>query len=457
MSDLRIFESVISALLAIYILRPFVRNFRGVDGLSALPMVSFLLIAAAIPAFGFRPELVPLSLFAFFALLSSLPRMVDIARRLRTDDYGESKPLAAVLGMVFLCFSFAFAFLFPPSERGDLRPLPAGSSFAAEDGRRGVRLVLTVEGARPGAFAEPAPALIFGPAVLGSAGIFDDFRAGLVSRGFTVVTYVRPGFDVPAVDETGRLVFPGMSSLADSLAALLFGDELAFAAEAGARLEKERLDDLRFAVAYVRSRSLAGDVHFGNIDMARISVVGYGAGGAAAAMYAAEADPAEVRSVTVIEAPIHSYFTIRTDTEELSPSGITRYLGLAKRALRFRTVRSSIQGDSAAVIPRVPALFLTSDWISEVPLRDNRYGTLVRLFRLSGETSAMAFVAGAGPLDYTDIPIDYPVYAFFSRGKDRFIPFGTPFSSRAAELVSSFAEDFSAGLKPAPGVHIEKK
>jgi hypothetical protein len=66
-------------------------------------------------------------------------------------------------------------------------------------------------------------------------------------------------------------------------------------------------------------------------------------------------------------------------------------------------------------------------------------------------------VAGAGPLDYTDIPFDYPVYAFFARGADRFIPFGTSFSSHAADLAAAFSASFADGLKPAPGVRIEKK
>jgi hypothetical protein len=457
LSDLRILETVIAGLLAIYIVRPFVRKFRDVDGLFAMPAISFLLAVAAVPAFGFRPELLPLSLFAFFAFLSSLPRLADVARRLRTDDYGESSPAAATALLLTLCVFFAFAFVFTPREGRETRPDAEGASFAVVDEGRGVRLVLTVEGVRSGAFPEPGPAVVFSPPVLGSAGIFGGFREALVSRGFTVVTCVRPGLDAPALDEEGRLRLPTRAFLFDALAALAFGDELAFAAEAGSRLEQERLEDLRFAVAYVRSRALDGDARFGAVDAARLSVAGYGAGGAAAALFAAEADPAEVRSVAAMEAPIHSYFTFGTAEDEIPRTGLARYFRGVERAFRIRTAQGSVRGERPAAAPRVPVLVLAADWIGDARLRERRYGTLIGLFGSSPGPSAIASAAGAGPLDYSDIPLDYPVYAFFARGADRFIPFGTSFSSQAADLVAGFAESFSDGLKPAPGVRIEKK
>lgn len=467
MSDLRILEAVIALLLALYIVRPFVRKFRRVDGLSALPLISFLLIVAVLPSFGFRPELAPLALFSFIAFLTSLPRLADIARRLRTDDYDDRRPATAFSFILILCLSFVFAFAFTPRERDGTQREKTAAVFAADDERRGVELVLTVETGLPGSAEGPRPVLIFGPSVLGSAGIFDDYREALVSRGFTVVTYVRPGIDVPAVDAVGRLRLPGIAALTDSFAALLFGDDYAFAAEAGARLEKARLDDLRFTVDYVRSRMLAGDERFTDIDPTRISVAGYGAGGAAAAMYAAEADPETIRSVVAVESPVHAYLSAESEAAAQSSAEgglddglyprMRRWFGKAKTALSVRKVRGGIRGDEASMRPRVPVLFLTADWIRQIPLRDERYGTQVRLFRLSGKDCAIVSAAGAGPLDYTDIPLDYPVYSFFARGKDRFIPHGTSFASQAAELTARFAEDFFSSGTGLPGVRIEKK
>ncbi len=462
MEDLRILEAVIAALLAVYLLRSYVRIFRGVDGLFALPAIAFLLTAGTVPAFGFRPELLPLGFFVLFVFLSSLPRLLDIARRLRVDDYGERRPLAAVFGMALLALTFAAAVAFVPASRNNVEPPAAVAAVVDRD--RGIEVVLTLRSGRGG--SSPRPVVIFGPPVLGSANICDDYVAGLVSRGYSVVTYVRPGLDVPSFDESGRLRFPRFSAVVDSLSSSLFGDGLAFAAEAGARLEGERLSDLRFVVDEVRRRILAGDGWFSDQDVSRITAAGFGIGGAAALLYAAEADPRKIRSVIALEAPVHSYLEAASPPEQAGSndaeesggiqSRILSAAGKAKATFAVRAVKGIARRADAAIAPRVPTMMLASDWIREIPRRDRRYGTLVRVLRASSVPCVIVSASGAGPLDFTDVPIDYPVFSFFARGSDKFIPFRTSFASHAAALSASFSRDFLPGTDAGPGIVIEK-
>jgi hypothetical protein len=131
-------------------------------------------------------------------------------------------------------------------------------------------------------------------------------------------------------------------------------------------------------------------------------------------------------------------------------------LGKVKDVWHFRTVQGAIRGDESTHALRVPTMLLTSDWVRDVSRRDKRYGTLVRVLRLSSAPCAIVSAAGAGPLDYTDIPVDYPVFSFFARGRDTFIPRGTPFAARAADLTASFAAGALESGKLASGILIEK-
>ncbi|MFA6507463.1 MAG: hypothetical protein WCT14_15290 [Treponemataceae bacterium] len=465
MNDLLILESVIAGLLLIYIIRPFVRKFRGVDGLSALPGISFLLSIAVFPSFGFRPELIPLAFFALLAFVGSLPRLVDIARRLRTDDYGERQPILALVFIIFLFGTYAFSVVFSPINQQAPMRVGTAASIEVLDVARKVTMELLIGGMEKEGVAEPYPLVIFGPPLLGSSGMTDTYRAELAGKGFSIVTYSRPGLDFPATGADGRSRFPRMNIAFDSIVSLLWGHDFAFAAEAGARIEKERLDDLRFIVEYIRSKITSGDERFRNIDGSRISIAGYGASGAAALMYAAEADPAFIRSVVAIESPVYSYLSVEmkssiSEESEKKDStiygSVVRLIGGIKKTLTVRKVLGPNRGNEIERSVKVPTMILVSDWIRDVSARDTRYATLVRIMHFSKVPCSIISIAGAGPTHYADILSDYPVYAFFAQGRDKFIPRNTPFAPQAAALSASFIHGTLYDTKASSGVLIEK-
>ena len=463
MKDLLILESIIAVLLLIYLIRPFVRKFRGVDGLNILPALSLLLMIAVYPAFGFRPELLPLLLFSLFAFLSSLPRLVDIARRLRVDDYGERQPILALGCLIVLIGAFVFAVVFAPIVQPQVQTALLPRMEVADENRK-TSIVMISEGFDSENGAAPKPLVVFGPPVLGSSGLTDTYRAALAAKGVAVLTYYRPGFDFPAIGADGRTLFPQFKNGVDAVVSMLWGRSLAFAAEAGARLERERLEDLKFTIAYIRSRIAAGDERFKNIDGTKISIAGYGASGAAALMYAAEADPSAVRSVIAIEAPVHSYLSVEVKQAESKPDkrdstiygSVVRLVGVIKRTLTVRTVLGPIRGNEAAQAVKVPTMLLVSDWIRDVAQRDVRYATLVSVMRFSKAPCSIVSVSGAGPVHFADVHSDYPVYGFFAQGKDKFIPRNTPFAPLAASLTASFIDGTLTSSKAGAGVLIEK-
>jgi len=458
--DLRILESVIAVLLLIYIVRPFVRKFRGVDGLSVLPGISLLLSIAAFPSFGFRPELLPLVLFSFAVFVAGLPRLADMARGLRTDDYGDGKPAFAVAGALVLAGVFAFAFVFSPVD-AERKPLPGQLRFSAVDPARGLEVSFILEGAESSESSGPLPLVVFGSPTFGSTGITDSLRAELASRGYAVLSYYRVGFDFPAETGAGfRLPFRGHGF--DAVLSLLAGGKLAVGAEAGARLERERLADLRFAVGYARALMGSGDERFAAVDSRRLIVAGYGSGGAAALLYGTEVQAGEIEAVAAIESPVRFYLEVEPELPAAeAPEGAVEPLDRAR--LLWSAARGSLRvrktlGPARAVpAASVPTLMLVSDWVRDLRERDGRYASLIRVLRAAESRSALASIAGAGPVHFSDAPIDYPAYVFFVRGKDRFIPRTAAFAGRAAAVVDAFLRGTLESGGDVPGVVVEFK
>lgn len=458
MSDLIILEAVIAALLAVGLSRPFVRRFRGVDGLSALPALAFGLSAALVLAFGFRPEALPLTLFAFFSFVSSLPRLADIARRLRTDDYGERLPAVSAIGGTLLVACFAFAAVFAPASEagsGSARAL----RFTVADPERGAELSFTLEGADGPA---PRPSILFVPSSVGSAGATRRLRSSLVERGFAVLSFSRVGADLPAEDERGRVRFPGRAALADVLFSGLWGRRFAFAAEAGARLERGRLEDLRFALDLLRERAASGDPAFASVDAGKVLVVGCGAGASAALLYAADAPAAEVRAVVAVEPPLYSLLALEAPRAPVPAPAADASLGekaarfMKELASRARVRRVLGPGRETPVAEALPVALLLSDRIGSLEERDGRYAGAVRLFRAARSAAYLVSFPGAGPLHYYDVPADYPVYAFFAPGLERAASDPGAYASRAADVCAAFAGGGIEGADLGPFARVEK-
>jgi hypothetical protein len=72
-------------------------------------------------------------------------------------------------------------------------------------------------------------------------------------------------------------------------------------------------------------------------------------------------------------------------------------------------------GPGAPPRPLVPVLYLASDWTFD--RGQETYAALFSGLRDSPAPAALAALSGAGPLDYTDFPLEYPLYTVLFPGR----------------------------------------
>lgn len=449
MTDLAILELTIGVILAVSLVRPFFSAFRGVEGIVLLPALATLLCVASVAAFGFRPELLPLGFLSLIAAILSLPRIVDVARGLRVDDYGEGNPVLALCAGALLVGVVAFAIVFQP-RTPNRRPAEGFTeTLVAVDSQRGVTLGLRLQHPEAQGGATKYPMVVVVPPVFGSAQILDTFVDSLVSRGYFAVVFTRPGVDIPARDPSGKLTLPRPGRFFGALSSLCWGQRWLFAAGPGADLEAERGRDLAFVAEYARSAAERGDRPFAYADAGAISVVGFGAGGSAALYAAASGEAERYRAVVAVEPKFFSLRRAPADTGDSFPAKFLSWFGLK------RTAVASGPGDLLPVA-KVPFLMLVSDRIQELRSRDGYYAGTLRVLRASSGTGCLASFPGAGPADYTDVPSAYPVYSTLAPA---YLPQKRPdayYPQRAAEAVASFLSGGVPSLEGVEGISVEK-
>lgn len=403
MRDLVLLELLIGGILFLSLIRPFVKAFRGVDGLALLPAVSAVLALALFPAYGFRPEALPLALFAVIRFFLGLPYLSAVLRRMRADDYGERPFLPSAVGILLLAGVCAFAVRYAPAvETGSRYPF---ASYAVTDEERGMVLHLrTYSGeeaeaadAAEAAPTAPNPTVLLLPPLSGSVAVVDRVCEALATAGFPVRTYSREGLDVPAFRTDGGRAYPSAGRLFRHGAAFLAGTRYRAANEWGRRDEEERLADLSFLVRHLEER---GEGRGG------LLIVGYGTAASAAVRYA-EGAPASVLGVVAVEGHLLSSLLSEPPRTVGAEAGLRGRLNRAADALRpLRMV-----GVGGVPSPSVPVLFILSDRIKEIEERDGRYSAVLRVLRSARFPTLLAALDGAGPFDYSDMAAEYPLYS----------------------------------------------
>lgn len=437
--DLISLELLVGALLLLAAARPFVKAFRGVAGLTFLPFLATAVCLAVFPAFGFRPELVPLGLVALAMALGSLPRVADLLNGLRTDDYGDAKPARLAVGLPLVIAAAAFAVAFAP--RADYGAPDARVAFHERelaDAARGATLRLRVY--PPSVPAEGSvPVVLLSPPASGGFPAAHSFCADLARRGFAVAAFRRAG---PGL----RLPSPGRSAAA--AAAFFFGHRYEFAASAGARIEQGLLDDFRLVAERLAAEGgafLEGAVSAG-AEIGPAYAVGFGSGGSAAALLVSGAAPAPVLAAVCIEGRLHTAFASAPDPAgaaaggEDKGSGAAALLSAAVDAVARGTRDAGFRavGPSAdAPKPAAPVLFIVSDSVADPAARDGRYAAVLRALRAAAAPAALASMAGAGAFSYSDAAGMYPLFAAFSPPSGPAAAAGS-FPVRAAALCAAF-------------------
>jgi hypothetical protein len=460
MWELRTLELLAALFLLLPLIRPFFKGLWAMDGLTVLPLLALGVGAGIFPAYGIRPECLPLLLYALVLNIANFHALGGVFGRLKNDDFRDRGIAGTGLLAALLIAVTALAVLFAPSP--DAAMTDSGTRSATIlDGERNVELFLRAYAPPPETpAAEKRPLMILIPPATGSLLAVDRLCGELSRRGFTTLVCSRRGIDAPALQTDGkrRLLSP-IGSLR-RLRALFLGTRWVAANAIGRDLEEERKQDLAFLLSSLQNRrdpGLPGIVPEDATDRNVIFIAGYGAGGAAAALLAAEPGFAKrnpaVRGIIGVESPILSALG-QNPAPGRAPnrmqSGWLRFFLTDLEAKITGLGPKRLRGFGRIPQPEVPALFILSDRaLSYSWRRQERYLSVLETCRGAAKPAALVMVPGAGPLDYSDVPEKYPLLSRLFPGE------GAPLWNREDYPggTASLMANFSAALTGSAALH----
>jgi hypothetical protein len=417
MNEIRVPELISIVFLLFFLLRPLIKRFWALDGLTWLPFLSLFITIGIFPAYGFRPECIPLLVFELALNILNIPALAAGLSSRPNDDYRDRGLFFTVPALALLAVLAFAALHFSPV----LDPASGAAgvhTVTIRDGARGREYYLriyrpTVPGTRPVIFLVPP--------LFGSVQAVDRVSAGLRDRGFVVASYSRRGFDAPALGEGGRKHLVSPLKYLTMWRVLRSGAKMAAANSLGRELEGGRGEDIAFLLPFIsENRGPEGDILAPEADPGSLFLAGFDAGGAALLRLAETADRYPgVRGIITVEAALWSGFRAEVrDAPAPEGSWFARALGAVKnRAAALRPLK--IAGTGPAPRPVVPVLNLVSDRIQSREPGDPRYLPLREMMENSPHPMALLSLEGAGPLDYTDYPATHPLYPFLFPGKEK--------------------------------------
>jgi hypothetical protein len=425
MWELRTLELLIALFLLLPLIRPFFKGFWAIDGLAILPLLALGIGIGIFPAYGIRPECIPLILYTLFMNLANRSALGAVFGRLKNDDFRDRGLMSSCAFLLPLIAVTALAVCFAPSLDTTLAGSGTRSATVRDEGRN-VELFLRVyapESPDGAGAAGKRPLMILMPPAAGSLLTVDRLCGELSRRGFTTLAYSRRGVDAPAIQTDGRKRLLSPAGSLRLLQAIFQGTRWTGANASGRALEAERKQDLAFLLAALRNRwdpalreaveGLLGD----HTDRGVVFIAGYGAGGAAAASLSAEpgfaARNPSVRGIIGLESPILSALeqapqrALETSRRQ-GAAALRFFLNLGAKLASLGPKR--IRGFGRIPQPEVPVLFILSDRaLSSSRRQEQRYLTVMETYRRAVMPVALVTVSGAGPLDYSDVPEKYPL------------------------------------------------
>jgi hypothetical protein len=414
------------------------------DGLTMLPLLALGTGVGIFPAYGMRPECLPLIGYALVLAIANLRALGLVVRQLKNDDFRDRGIISTGVLAALLAAAAALAVCFaPPRDTA----LAEARSATIRDEERNVELFLRIYAPElpPGPLpAEKRPLMILIPPAAGSLPAVDRICGELSRRGFTILAWSRQGVDVPALRSDGRRRLLSPAKALGRLRAMFQGTRWAGANAIGRCLEEERKQDLAFLLSALRKE--AAGVLPGNTDRNALFIAGYGAGGAAAASLAAEPGFAErnpgALGIIGLESPILSALGEEPPRRAASNRGQSGRLGsfladLGAKITGLGPIR--IRGVERIPQPELPCLFILSDRaLSHSWRREQRYLSVLETCRRAAMPAALVMVPGAGPLDYSDVPEKYPLLSWIFPGEETPLWTREEFPGGTASLIANF-------------------
>ena len=435
MQEILIPKALIAVFLLVSIIRPFIRELSAIKGLNLLPALAFFTCIVLLPAYGFRPELVPIFIFSLLITLTTASRR---KRKVFSSRAAANSSLFSLLArMVLLIFSAWVMFAFTPRTE---TALVTSGVYSLREGGFNIRVYVENEHAQNGYLDDELlppenqtlvrPLLALLPPVVGSFASADVVAAELRDRGFTVIVMDRSRMS-PARWLGGVRAF-------------LAGTRAPATNPAGRRLEQERKAEARFLLSWI-GRNPQINAHERLFDAASASAVflgGFCSAGSAIFLLQdslfrdAYEQGIAIQGFVAIESRLWSVSGESDTFEETlqmpaAPAVVQFDEGLDSSrspfgafwnniTARFSQIQFRRHGFAPAetLVLSKPTLFLVSG-TAEEESRENRYQAIFQTFR-AAEGFAVLASSVFGSLYYSDFQARYPlIVALFSGSPSR--------------------------------------
>jgi hypothetical protein len=424
LSELRLLELLIFFLLLLPVISPFVKNLEKLRGLVWLYFITLVIIAAIFPAYGFRPECIPLLIAALFLNIFSFLRFLSKFRKQNRAAPSKKLKITSFISAVILAGAVGIAFYFAPLEDTALTEnVRVAALFDANRGERFSARIYDPEGTAKGI-------VMVIPPLTDQIRSVDKICAEIRKNGFAVALFLRKNLSL----KEKFAVLNAMENATERLTANT----------AGKYWENERLADSTFL--FSRRGDLARD-EWGDWEKLPVFGIGYGAGGSALAELAGSPDFLEKNPFLTAFIAIESRFWSSFDYKP-------EILALPENASRFRAFQLKTAFLFAGLFPKKvtqtkespkserPCLFLVSDRVTDARERDHTYIATLKTLHNAHKTSALAAITGAGYLDYSTYPAIQPLFFALTKGKTERIWKKSEYIVHVSALMIGFAEIF---------------
>jgi hypothetical protein len=393
--------------LAIAIARPFIKRMRLVTGIVWLPPLAFAILALMFAAYGFRPEALPLLVFALIYTIAILPRLVGIIFGARDDGFLRGSVIFPLVLTALLAVSTTLALAFLPTANAALATERVDTITLPADGTLTLRIYH--------GNAE-SPVILAGPPQAGGAAAVDMLCDGLRGEGWNVITWSDAGFDIPALNARGKSVRPGVGVILSWVNVYVNGQRRVKAAAVGALAQKRR----ERAITVIVDALSKGEVAGIGPD-ASLIIAGWGFSADAAVSLAADSAfiqaNANVKGIVAIEPRFYSLMAGVPRRKHSEDGNI--FARLWAKAGNFLAVLvpekvASVASPSPAAVPVLR--------LSSAPAPDG----------LATFPDGWSF----GPVDLSDTPSKYPLLSTVLRPPNKAPP---PSLQAVISAISLFA------------------
>ena len=441
MQEIRILQILIVFLSLTPLIQRFIKDLRNIEGVAYFPPFALISAIALFPAYGFRPESIPLLTIVIILNIRNFPALLSLIRREGYNPLTYYETKFTLLAITLLLASGATAVYFAPLY--DTALTKEGiTTVNVRDETRGKDIYLRIydKGGR-----RNKPVLFIVPPIIGSVTAVDMLCEELERQGFVVIAYSRRRLDSPAVGENNRKYGETFGTTPRFLSAVVNGKSWAGANTHGRNFETERTDDISFLIPYIRDT-----LNLGYADKSTLFLAGYDAGASALIFLGSSyefvsANP-QIKGIIAVDPPFWSSY----ESERRFPGDLPENTAEWVRDIWFNAVNffinippKRIAGAETPPQPRIPTIFLTSDRLRDREYRERNNTPLDTLLKSRAQT-ILATAGGAGDLTYSDYPIKYPIYTFFLRGREEKIWRGREITEGSASIISKFALNLGA-------------